>query len=192
MLVALACNHQHRSNERFAEKQTIYLQPIQYDDTVVLRFLKDSIEKFYPVSIEIAGVRSFPANSYYAPRKRYRADSTIAWLRKIKPAGAYTMVGITAHDISTTKSKQQDFGVMGLGYMPGDACVISTWRLKKTATSTQHMRQRLFKVVVHEIGHNFGLGHCPDQTCIMVDAEAKMKLDAVKELCSNCKHKLPF
>ena len=158
----------------------------------MLRYLKDSIEKFYPVTVEIAGVKNFPEHSYYAPRKRYRADSTIAWLRKIKSPGTYTIVGITAHDISATKSTQQDFGVMGLGYMPGDACVISTWRLKKTATSTQHMRQRLFKVVVHEIGHNFGLGHCPDQTCIMVDAEAKMKLDAVKELCSNCKHKLPF
>ncbi|NCU04358.1 MAG: Zn-dependent protease, partial [Chitinophagaceae bacterium] len=43
-----------------------------------------------------------------------------------------------------------------------------------------------------EMGHNFGLGHCPDQACIMVDAEEKMKLDAQKGLCSNCKHKLPF
>ena len=79
---------------------------------------------------------------------------------------------------------------MGLGYKPGKACVVSTYRLRKTATSQKHFQQRLFKVVVHEMGHNFGLHHCPDETCIMVDAEGQMKLDQEKDLCNSCKQKL--
>ena len=124
------------------------------------------------------------------PRNRYRADSTIKWLKQIKPDSARTIVGITNEDVSVNKGAHKDYGVMGLGYKPGKACVVSTFRLRKTASSRKHFQQRLFKVVVHEMGHNFGLDHCPDETCIMVDAEGQMKLDQEKDLCSSCKQKL--
>ncbi|RXK60802.1 hypothetical protein ESA94_10095 [Lacibacter luteus] len=171
-------------------KPVILLQPLSFNDSPTLVFLKDSIEQFYPVTIEIAKLQQFPPHCYYKPRNRYRADSAIKWLKQGKPVSVRAIVGITKEDVSTTKSGQVDFGVMGLGYKPGDACIISTYRLKKTANSPQHLRERLFKVVVHEMGHNFSLNHCPDQQCIMVDAEAKMKLDGVKGLCTSCKQKL--
>ncbi|QNA44568.1 zinc-dependent metalloprotease family protein [Lacibacter sediminis] len=171
-------------------KPIVILQPLQFDDTKMLAYLKDSIEKFYPVEIIIADVINFPANSYYKPRNRYRADSTIKWLRQIKPDSARTIVGITNEDVSVNKGAHKDYGVMGLGYKPGKSCVVSTYRLGKTATSQKHFQQRLFKVVVHEMGHNFGLHHCPTETCIMVDAEGQMKLDREKNLCGNCRRKL--
>ncbi|MFY7839212.1 MAG: zinc-dependent metalloprotease family protein [Lacibacter sp.] len=156
----------------------------------MMQFLKDSIQQFYPVKVELAPSKKFPAHTFYKPRNRYRADSTIAWLHTSKPSHCKTVVAVTNCDVSVTKSGQVDFGVMGLGYKPGDACIISTYRLKKTAKSPQHLRERLFKVAVHEMGHNFSLSHCPDQQCIMVDAETKMKLDGVKGLCTSCKQKL--
>lgn len=173
-----------------SHRPVIVLQPIDFSDTTTLNFLKDSIEQFYPVQVIIAVTKQFPSNTYYKPRNRFRADSAIKWLKHIKPGSAITIVGITSKDISVTKSGQTDFGVMGLGYKPGKACVVSTYRIKKTAKSIQHLRVRLFKVVVHEMGHNFSLDHCPNQQCMMVDAEAKMKLDNVKILCSSCKQRL--
>ena len=189
VFLLLSCKEPY-SKTKGEAKPVILLQPLAFTDTATLSFLKDSIEKFYPVSIVIAEPKQFPANTYYKPRYRYRADSTIKWLKEIKPDSAITIVGLTKEDISTSKSGYADFGVMGLGYKPGNACVISTLRLKKTAKSPQHLRERLFKVAVHEIGHNFSLDHCPDQQCIMVDAEAKMKLDGIKGLCNSCKQKL--
>jgi archaemetzincin len=171
-------------------KPIVMLQPLLSFNSSTLNFLKDSIEQFYPFTVVIAPVKEFPAAAYYKPRNRYRADSTIKWLKQIKPDSVRTMVGITNADISTTKGLYKDYGVMGLGYHPGNACVISTVRLKASATSTKHLQQRLFKVVVHEMGHNFGLAHCPDQHCIMVDAEGQMKLDEEKDLCPSCRKKL--
>lgn len=168
----------------------VLLQPLRSFDKSVLLFLKDSIEKFYPVHITIADQKSFPANSYYKPRNRYRADSTIDWLRSIRPDSVQLIVGLTDADISATKGTINDFGVMGLGFHPGSACIVSTFRIKKSATSKQNLQQRIFKVVVHEMGHNFGLPHCPDQRCIMADAEGKMKLDLEKDLCAACRKKL--
>lgn len=183
-----ACEQQTTKQRKM--KPIVILQPLQFGDTKMLTYLKDSVEKFYPVEIIIADAVNFPANSYYKPRNRYRADSTIKWLKQIKPDSARTIVGITNEDISVNKGAHTDYGVMGLGYKPGKACVVSTFRLRKTAVSNKHFQQRLFKVVVHEMGHNFGLHHCPNETCIMVNAEGQMKLDHEKDLCNSCKVKL--
>jgi archaemetzincin len=170
----------------------IQIQPLGNISITDVQFLKERIEQFYPVRIQICPSKPLPTHSFYAPRNRYRADSLIAWLKSQKPDSVSGVVGLTTSDISTTKGKYKDYGVMGLGYQPGDACVISTFRLKKTTVNQKHFQQRLFKVVVHEMGHNFGLPHCPNQHCIMVDAEGKMKLDGEKELCKNCQSKIQF
>ena len=190
----MSCSRQEKKTVSHISKEEqqikVILQPLHKFSQKTLLFLKDSIEKFYPVKIIIAATKEFPSNCYYKPRNRYRADSTIKWLKQIKPDSIRAIVGITDEDISTSNGLLKDFGVMGLGYQPGRACVVSTVRLRKSATTSKQLNERIFKVVVHEMGHNFGLPHCPDQTCIMVDAEGKMKLDKEKGLCSNCKKKL--
>ena len=194
VLSLLSCSRQEKKTVKHLTKVEhqikIILQPLHKFSQQTLLYLKDSIEQFYPVKVSIASTKEFPSNCYYKPRNRYRADSTIKWLKQIKPDSVRTIVGITDEDISTSKGLHKDFGVMGLGYQPGKACVISTVRLRTSAITADQLNQRIFKVVVHELGHNFGLPHCPDQTCIMVDAEGKMKLDEEKGLCSNCKKKL--
>lgn len=193
LLLLLSCSQEQSSNQkrnRPAKKPVVILQPLQSFSAETVYFLKDSIEKFYPVNIVIATEKNFPVTFYYKPRNRYRADSTIKWLKKMKPDSARSIVGITNQDISVNKGAHKDYGVMGLGYKPGKSCVVSTFRLRKTATSQKHFRQRLFKVVVHEMGHNFGLSHCDNESCIMVDADGQMKLDKEKDLCESCKAKL--
>lgn len=185
-----ACKEHAYVQKKKMVKPIIILQPLQFDDAKMLTYLKDSVEKFYPVKVVIAGKKNFPANFYYKPRSRYRADSTIKWLKQITADSVRSIVGITNEDVSVNKGAHKDYGVMGLGYRPGNSCVVSTFRLRKTATSQKHFQQRLFKVVVHEMGHNFGLHHCPDENCIMVDAEGQMKLDREKSLCNSCKMKL--
>lgn len=171
-------------------KPIILLQPLQFTDTATLQLLKDSVAHFYSVTVIIAPDIPFPAHTYYKPRNRYRADSTIKWLKQLKPDSVRTMVGITNEDISVSKAEHKDYGVMGLGYSPGHACIVSTFRPSKTATSKTHLQQRILKLVLHEMGHNFGLPHCSNQECFMVDAEGQMKLDREKELCTSCRRKL--
>lgn len=186
-LTSLGCNENIKVK---VNKPTVLLQPLQFADTATLQLLKDSVAHFYNVSVVIAADKLFPAHAYYKPRNRYRSDSTIKWLKQLKPDSVRTIVGITNEDVSVSKGEYKDYGVMGLGYSPGHACVVSTFRPSKTATSKTHLQQRMLKLVLHEMGHNFGLHHCPNETCIMVDAEGQMKLDKEKDLCSSCKKKL--
>lgn len=171
-------------------KPIVVLQPLAFNDLNSLVLLKDSIAAFYHVTVEIAPVKNFPNNLFYKPRNRYRADRIIHWLRMNIPDSVRTIVGITSKDVSTTKGGVYDYGVMGLGYYPGHACVVSTFRPAKTATTKQHLQQRLLRLVIHEMGHNFNLPHCPNEECFMVDAEGQMKLDKERYLCGSCKKKL--
>ena len=124
---------------------------------------------------------ALPQSAYYAPRKRYRADSLIAWMaRRAGPNTVYA--GITRVDISTTKNEKKDWGVMGLGYQPGKACVSSDFRLKN--------KPAFWKIIIHELGHTTGLPHCPQKTCFMRDADGGNPTDEETEFCPSCKSHL--
>ncbi|XVJ67143.1 MAG: Zn-dependent protease [Lacibacter sp.] len=188
-----SCNTQQKKIKQVPvakAKSIILFQPLAFTDTTTLQLIKDSVDKFYNATVYIQPNISFPEHIFYKPRQRYRADRIIHWLRMNMPDSARSIVGITAKDISSTKNNVYDYGVMGLGYHPGHACVVSTFRPAKTAKNKQHLQQRLLKLVLHELGHNFNLAHCPDEECFMVDAEGQMKLDKERYLCANCKIRL--
>jgi archaemetzincin len=122
-----------------------------------------------------------PKKAYYPPRNRYRADSLIKYLSNFVSADT-VVIGLTNKDISTTKGDISDFGVMGLGYCPGNSCVVSTFRLAKTNISEQ-----FFKLAIHELGHTQGLPHCSNKICFMRDANGKNVFNEEKDFCPSCK-----
>lgn len=123
----------------------------------------------------------FPRNTFYQDRNRYRADSLIKYLSRF--FGSDTVViGLTSKDISTTKGNIKDWGVMGLGYCPGNSCIASTFRLSKS-----NINEQFYKVAIHELGHTQGLPHCPNKTCYMRDAEGGNPLNKENEFCAKCK-----
>jgi archaemetzincin len=174
LLFCLSCHSQHKT-------KIIALQPFQDFSASDTKYILKHIRPFFPETIVLAK-RPLPSSAYVKPRNRYRADSLIHILKRSHGSDT-VIVGLTHYDISTTKNNVQDWGVMGLGYRPGNACVISTFRLKK-----ENKLKQLLKVVLHEIGHTQGLPHCNDKTCLMRDAEGGNPLNEEKDFCADCKH----
>lgn len=162
------------------EEITILIQPFEDVKPKQLAEISENIRKIYP-KIKILKPIKFPQNTYYEPRNRYRADSIIKYLRTKTPNNCVTLA-LTNKDISVTKGKVADFGVMGLGYRPGNACVASSFRL-----NTKNKNEQFYKIAIHELGHTQGLKHCPDKTCFMRDAEGKNPTNEEKYFCQNCK-----
>lgn len=142
-------------------------------------YIKETYDNILKISAhaELLPAITMPAMAYYTPRNRYRADSLIRWMsHQAKPDDIY--IGITMQDISTTKGEHADYGVMGLGYCPGRACVVSSYRLKN--------KNNFYKLVIHELGHNMGLQHCPVATCYMRDAKGGDPTGEENAFCKQC------
>jgi archaemetzincin len=162
---------------------TILVQPFKDIPSEKVQMVTNEIKKVYPY-IKILDPIDFPENTYYKERNRYRADSIIKFLSKNTKEG-FVFIGLTSKDISTTKGKIKDFGVMGLGFTPGKACVASNFRLNK-----QNSNEQFFKIAIHELGHTQGLRHCPEKTCFMRDAQGKNPTDEETDFCKKCKQVL--
>ena len=179
-LLIFSCEKSKDNAVKNGEEITILIQPFEDVKPKQLAEISENIRKIYP-KIKILEPVDFPKNAFYQPRNRYRADSIIKYLRTKTPNNCVTLA-LTNKDISVTKGKVADFGVMGLGYRPGNACVASTFRL-----NAENKSEQFYKVAIHELGHTQGLKHCPDKTCFMRDAEGKNPTNEEKDFCQNCK-----
>lgn len=82
--------------------------------------------------------------------------------------------------------------VFGEAQLDGNCAVVSTARLRDEfyglPAREDLLRLRLIKEAVHELGHTFGLRHCPDWRCVMTSSHAVERID-VKEadFCPKCR-----
>lgn len=183
LLVVFSCSEKKQKIIEKDKETTILIQPFKDIETEKVNFIAKEIAKICP-NVRILKPIDFPENTYYKPRNRYRADSVISYLNK-KTKDGFITIGLTSKDISVTKGKIKDFGVMGLGFRPGKACVASDFRLNK-----QNSNEQFFKIAIHELGHTQGLKHCPTKICFMRDSEGKNPTNEEKEFCEKCKNVL--
>jgi archaemetzincin len=196
-LILLSCN------ERTVTKATVVgIVPYKGISAEKVTMLRKSIKEYYGIETRLLPEKELPKTAFTNIKyPRYRADSLIAIQQRNLPEGVDYVMGLTESDISATKHdengkikepewKYNDFGIMGLAYCPGKSCIVSGFRLKHKNKEVHFGRFK--KVVIHELGHNFGLPHCPNKKCVMTDAVEKISTidNARPELCEDCKKKL--
>lgn len=172
-----------------AAAQTIALQPLGKVASAELDSVRRIVVMSYPnAKVTVLPLRDLPPSAWYPSRSRWRAEKLLAALVVWKPAGFDRIAGLTEQDISTTKGPYPDWGIFGYGQIGGPACVISGFRLGK-GTNPAGRARRLAWTVTHELGHTFGLEHCPVPGCLMEDAAGKAAtLDRSSGLfCPRCK-----
>lgn len=178
----------------------VAIQPLGPVDSVLLTEVVSGIERLYYLKPEVLPAASLPASAYYPARRRYRAEKLLVHLESLKEAKYWKIVGLTSADISTTKGDIADWGIFGLGSLNGTACVVSTHRLRSGLTfrrgrgkvPEKKFRERLVKVVNHELGHTLGLDHCSHKGCLMEDAAGTVRTVDRESgaLCGSCRLKV--
>ena len=175
-----------------AEGATVALCPLgDFPETLL-----DDIERGLRAELRTNVLRvpgvALPRAAWYAPRRRYRAERLLDALHGLLRAPATRILGVTEADISTTAHGVGDWGVLGLGDLGGTACVISTYRCRRTARDVAQASFRMVTSCVHEVGHTLGLEHCPDTRCLMTDARGSvLTVDRTSgHLCARCRRRL--
>jgi archaemetzincin len=119
-------------------------------------------------------------------RQQYYSTAIIQRLERAVDPDA-RVLGVTASDLYVPVLTF----VFGEAQLDGNCAVVSTARLKEEfyglPPRPDLLRERLLKEAVHELGHTFGLRHCPDWRCVMTSSHAVERLDVKgAEFCGAC------
>ena len=175
-----------------ARTAVVAVVPLGSFPSALLAEIEAGLRAELGATVVAQGPYALPGSAFYAPRRRYRADRLLDFLRPRVAAPANRALGVTEVDISATAHGVYDWGVLGLGDIAGTACVISTYRCRRNAPSEAQVHFRMVTTCIHEVGHTLGLEHCPDPRCLMTAARGSvLTVDRTTgHLCASCRRRL--
>jgi archaemetzincin len=144
------------------EHPTLVVVPLGDPSEDLVKHIAESVRKRFLLEVRVTDPQPLPKFAWYPPRKRWRAEKLLKFLKELDVGDAWRVTGITEESISTTKGKRYDYGIAGLADMGGKASVLSSYLFRRVKKKN---RKRYFRymenLVIHEVGHTLGLDHCP-------------------------------
>ena len=184
---------------------TIILVPIgieeEEDKKIIFTPLTSHLASIFGASITIlaepSGLDSSRA-SFNEQRNQSNSDKLLRWLTtsianntKSYNSTKTIVLGICNFD---AYSSGMNF-VFGQASLTGGVAAIYLPRLRQEFYSLGADRsifiERVLKEATHEVGHAFGLNHCPKRSCVMHFSNSLIDTDCkAKDFCSICRNKL--
>ncbi|MBN1339876.1 MAG: archaemetzincin family Zn-dependent metalloprotease [Bacteroidales bacterium] len=160
----------------FGHFEKYYLTTLAED--ILCRFL-------VPVIIEESYI---DLNEYYDPaRRQYDGNRLLRMVDSLAPAEHFKSIGLFRTDLFIPILTF----IFGQAYFKGRTGIASIYRLRNEQYGMERddslLLDRLSKVVIHELGHTFGLVHCHVPDCVMRSGTYVEDIDQKKnKFCSKC------
>jgi archaemetzincin len=157
----------------------------------VLVGIQEGLAKTYPDTSAaiIKDVLPVPQGAFDKKRNQYYSNIILSEVKAYssKKPEFHRILGVVDHDIFTSGLNY----VFGEAFVSGDAALISLWRLKpefnKDKSNVALYMSRVVKEAVHELGHTFGVKHCPRSMCVMHFSNSIFDMDRKQNLlCDEC------
>ena len=167
----------------------ITLKPLGNIADEIMEELKDRVGGIFHCPVEIKPGSSDLAQAYNPERKQYFSSKLLAFLEKVEREER--VVGIADVDLYVPRLNF----VFGEADIVSGKAIVSLFRLRQEyyglAPDEALFLQRATKEIVHELGHTFGLGHCPSNKCVMHFSNSLADTD-LKEahFCTKCRPKI--
>lgn len=128
-------------------------------------------------------------STYYNPRRRqYDANAILQEISSLYATDSTKTIALLRVDLFVPILTY----IFGQAFLNGNAAIASLHRLRNELYGLKKndllLTERFRKVVIHELGHSFGLIHCQNPICIMRSSTYVEDLDQ-KEIhfCNQCK-----
>jgi archaemetzincin len=170
----------------------ISLMPVGQVDHALLEPLAEALTRRLNVACSIQP-EGLEAEFAFNPMRRQYHSTEI--LKKIlqRPQGkTWKVLGVTEMDLYIPVLTF----VFGEAQLSDGGAVVSAHRLRQEfygmPTDPELLHERLLKEALHELGHTYGLRHCPNYTCVMSSSNGVERIDLKNaEFCPTCTQLLP-
>lgn len=184
----------------------IYLQPLEQfiqDQSPSLALLQQYVQAYFVLPVQLLPVLTQKAQTFPTrmnPHTATQQTLTTAILQALKrqlPAHAFCVMAMTMHDLYPDPNWNFVFGQASV---PERVGVFSFARydpafygIPRDEGYRTVLLRRSCKVIIHEIGHLFGLAHCMFYMCSMNGSNHIQEADSrPMHLCPICLHKLHY
>lgn len=185
------CKDENGKIEKMKQDETICLAALGEVDKDILSFLQPELEKVFQKEVKIAKSIKHPDYAYNSKREQYHSSEILEKMKEDKFEGCDRVLGVG--DV--------DMYVPSLNFVFGQAdfydrvAVISLVRLRQEyyglPENDRLFQKRALKEAVHELGHTYGLHHCPDPKCVMHFSNSLKDTDTKSHnFCPKCESKL--
>ena len=195
IILLLVCVSLAHSLEAKVVDEHIYLVPAGNVDKKVLETIKERLPDSLPmtVKVEIAPQEKMLESAYDPSRQQYSAEMILNDIfQRVNPdtrvESALVIVDVDLY------SKELNF-VFGISDPSKGMGIISLTRLRNEfygqKPDNKLFLERAVKEAIRELGHAWGLSHCPDQKCVMYFSNSLSDTDKKKSsFCHECHNKL--
>jgi archaemetzincin len=169
----------------------IYILPIKTDCTPWIESLEKSIYKVFGYRSKIGNPDVNLEKTFDQARLQYNSSQILLQIISRPPADAVKVLGVVNVDLFIPILTF----VFGEAQLRGIGSVIALHRLNNIfyglSEDKELLRERLVKEAIHELGHNFGLIHCNNQSCVMKSSTYVEEVDQKSgEMCGSCQELL--
>jgi len=157
----------------------------------MLERVRRDVEAAFALPTDLVIVDGLPPDSLDVRRCQHSSTKLLRWILTSMPPEATKVVGITDVDLFIPVLTF----VFGEAQVGGSAAVVSMARLRLLANGRTAapalVETRLLKECLHELGHTFGLVHCPDNGCLMSRSNSVLEVDQKRTaFCRDCRQRL--
>ena len=157
----------------------------------MLQSIADDITNVFlhPVTIKDSTI---DLDHYYdAARRQYDGNQLLKEVDSLDLQGAQKKMGLFRVDLFIPILTY----IFGQAFYKGNSGIASLYRLKNEQYGMKPdedlLAERFRKVIIHELGHTFGLTHCHFPSCVMRSSTYVEDLDQKSfELCNNCRNEI--
>ena len=167
--------------------QRIIIVTSGHFETPFLRKIESEVSKAYGIGVITQESHIDIAEHYNPSRRQYDANSLLNITGAMPENGALKTVGIFRVDLYIPVLTY----IFGQATLSGDSAIASLYRLRNELYGLEKdenlLLERFIKVIIHELGHSFGLIHCNNPKCVMRSSTYVEDIDQKRAVfCPRC------
>jgi len=156
-----------------------------------LEDLSNAVSAQIHVPVDLVEDRLDLGTFYDPDRRQYNANGILQHIESISSPKHLKKIGLFRIDLFIPILTY----IFGQGALNGTSGVASLYRLRNEQygmiKNEALLLDRFKKVVIHELGHTFGLIHCHNPTCVMLSSTYVEDIDQKDQaFCPSCQNEL--